>query len=66
MIHAERVFARFGSSDLMIRYNPHGRKLERALTSMNATNKNIKTYLWADHSSAILRASRKGIHDSLK
>ena len=65
-IHAKRIFARFGSSDLMIRYKPHGRKLEEALNSMDAPHKNIKTYRWADHSSAILRASREGIHDNLK
>ena len=65
-IRAERVVARFGSSDLMIRYKPHGRKLEDALRSMNAPHKDIKTYLWADHSFAILRASREGLHDNLK
>jgi len=33
---------------------------------MDAPFKDIKTYLWADHSLAILRASREGIHDNLK
>ncbi len=65
-VSANRVIARFGSSDLMIRYRPHGKELERALKSMNAAHKDVKTYLWSDHSSAILRASREGFHDNLK
>lgn len=65
-VNAARVIARFGSSDLMIRYRPHGQELERALVSMSADHKDVKTYLWADHSSAILRASREGFHDNLK
>ncbi|MBI3623712.1 hypothetical protein HY212_06575 [Candidatus Pacearchaeota archaeon] len=65
-LHSNRIFARFGSSDLMIRYDPHGKELKSALESIDARDKDVKTYLWADHSSAILRASREGIHDNLK
>ncbi|MEK6925955.1 MAG: hypothetical protein AABW50_01610 [Nanoarchaeota archaeon] len=61
-IHAERVFARFGSSDLMIRYNPHGQQLRQGLENMDSDVKDIKTYLWADHSSTILKASGEEIY----
>ena len=65
-IKPENIFARFGSADLMIRYNPHGRDLKKALDGMNAERKNIKTYLFADHSSSIILSSKAGIHDTIK
>jgi len=65
-INPDNIFARFGSADLMIRYNPHGKDLRRALESIGAGRKDIKTYLFADHSSSIILSSMAGIHDTIK
>ena len=65
-ISAQRVFARFGTSDLMIRYSPHGRELRKALASMNADEKDIQTYPFMDHCSMIMLLGFLGIHNSLK
>ena len=65
-ISAQRVFARFGASDLMIRYSPHGRELRKALASMNADEKDIRTYPFMDHCSMIMLLGFLGIRNSLK
>ncbi|MEK6918153.1 MAG: hypothetical protein AABW51_04355 [Nanoarchaeota archaeon] len=65
-INAEKVFARFGTNDLMIKYNPHGKELEKALASMNAKEKDIKIYPFSDHCSSIIFSSMARIHDRVK
>lgn len=65
-INTEKVFARFGKEDLMIRYNPHGKELEGALRNMNSHEKDIKVYHFMDHCSSIILSSMAGIHDRIK
>ncbi|MBU0958365.1 MAG: hypothetical protein KKB31_00325 [Nanoarchaeota archaeon] len=65
-IFAEKVFARFGGNDLMIRYNPHGMELRNSLEKMEAHSRDIKTYKRFDHSSTILRTSWEKLHERVK
>lgn len=65
-ISAQRVFARFGSNDLMIKYKPHGKELKDTLNSMSAKEKDIRTYPFMDHSATIMLLGLLGIHNSLK
>jgi hypothetical protein len=61
-VSAERVVGRFGTSDLMIRYHPHGRELERTLKGMPADEKDIRVYPFFDHSAAIMFSGLIGVH----
>ena len=65
-VNAQRLFARFGSSDLLIPYNPDGKELRNSLENLKVNEKDIKTYPFADHCSALFFSSKAGIHDKVK
>ncbi|PIN89811.1 hypothetical protein COU61_02990 [Candidatus Pacearchaeota archaeon CG10_big_fil_rev_8_21_14_0_10_35_13] len=51
------IFSRFGSSDLLIPFQPHGKKLAEALAKTRTEKIDVRTYPFADHSSAIFLSS---------
>lgn len=62
-LSVDSIFARFGTSDLLIRYNPNGKELRNAFEeSVLAKKKNIRTYTGADHVSTMLLTSLENVY----
>ena len=52
-ISVRHIFARFGSSDLLIPYNPNGKELAEALKQVDAQEIDLRVYPYLDHCSTL-------------
>ena len=62
-IEVKSLFARFGTSDLLIPYYPHGEELHDSLKALKTERNDIKVYKHADHVSALYFASRERLNE---